>query len=381
MTPRTRTCPESGQQGASLPLPLAERSNALCRYCAPAHAGPLVEAEQAVEYVRQARERLGAIAAVSLTGPGEPMAKPGRTLQTLAELRREFPDLALRMSSNGLGVAEHAGRLAAHGLGLVTLRAHAATPETAAGMHAWIRPGVRTMPLDQAASVLVEEQVKAVRALRAEGVAVKLHTLLAPGVNDHEMAELARIMAEAGASAMHVHAFKPFEGAPEDGRAPSAEELAKAREAAGEYLEQIETCGSCDGSADRFAAGWRGAGAGVEGAWTAGPTAKRPYVAVATNDGAEVNEHLGFAAKLLVYGAEGGMGRLVGVRQAPEPGGGEARWKKLAEALPDCFALLAADAGEAPRRVLATHGIQVRKSAGYIEDAVAQALGLQRKKK
>jgi len=64
-----------------------------------------------------------------------------------------------------------------------------------------------------------------------------------------------------------------------------------------------------------------------------GPTADRPCVAVATTDGATVNEHLGYAVKFLVYKAEGGHGRMVEARDAPPKGGGEERWRKLAAVL------------------------------------------------
>lgn len=369
----TCRCPNAVGEGISLPLPLAGRVNALCRYSMPAHAGPLVEPAQAVEYVRQAKARLGEIAAVSITGPGEPMAQAGRTLQALVALREAFPELALRLSSNGLGLAEHAEALARLNVGLVTLRAHAVSMDTLGKLFAWIRPGVLTLPMELAAGELLAAQVLAVQALHRQGLSVKVHCLLVPGVNNAEMGPLARIMAEAGASCMHVHPFTPFANSPEDTRPPTPEELGKARNEAGRHLEQIDICRACAGQDDANALAGLAASVG-------GPTEERPYVAVATTDGSEVNEHLGRARRLLIYGAEGGMGRMVGVREAPEPGGGEERWKRLAKTLADCCALLVADAGETPRAALAECGLQVRRVGGFIEDAVADALGLQRKK-
>ncbi len=378
----TCRCPGATRSGISLPLPLAGKINALCRYAAPAHAGPLVEPEQAVEYVRRAKDSLGEIAAVSITGPGEPMAQPGRTLQVLVALRQAFPELALRVSSNGLGLAEQAETLARLNVGLVTLRAHAVSVESLGRLFAWIRPGVRTLTIKLAAGEMLAAQVLAVQALHGQGLNVKVHSLLVPGINDAEMGPLARIMAEAGASCMHVHPFATFAGAPEDARPPTAGELAKARSAAARHLEQIDFCRACAGQGDPSALTGPAGPIGVAGlaATIDGPTTERPYVAVATTDGSEVNEHLGRARRLLIYGAEGGMGRLVGVREVPEPGGGEERWKKLAETLADCCALLVADAGETPRAALAANGLRVRRVGGFIEDAVADTLGLQRKK-
>jgi nitrogen fixation protein NifB len=131
------------------------------------------------------------------------------------------------------------------------------------------------------------------------------------------------------------------------------------------------------------------------------PHEDRPYVAVATREGALVNQHLGEASQLAIYGREvkgdsphlceapGGraptegwsrqMGtvpffrpgfRLVATRPAPSAGGGQQRWLALAETLKDCRALLVASAGESPTSVLAARGIRVVMMEGLIEEGL-----------
>ena len=51
----------------------------------------------------------------------------------------------------------------------------------------------------------------------------------------------------------------------------------------------------------------------------------RPYVAVASLEGVLVNQHLGEACQVLVYGEKQGRIGLVDTRQTPELGGGTAR--------------------------------------------------------
>jgi nitrogen fixation protein NifB len=102
-------------------------------------------------------------------------------------------------------------------------------------------------------------------------------------------------------------------------------------------------------------------------------TAPRPYVAVATLEGALVNQHLGEADRLVIYetnGEEPGAFRLVEIRRAPEEGGGEARWAALAESLKDCRALLVNAAGPSPRKTLAAHGLKVIEMEGLIEEGL-----------
>ncbi len=112
------------------------------------------------------------------------------------------------------------------------------------------------------------------------------------------------------------------------------------------------------------------------------PTKERPNVAVASSNGIEVDLHLGQAIKFIIYGPRGdGLACLLEVRDAPEPGQGGARWAELAKVLPDCFVLLAASAGETPRRALAEAGIKVLITEENIEGTVDVLYGGGKKKK
>jgi nitrogen fixation protein NifB len=96
----------------------------------------------------------------------------------------------------------------------------------------------------------------------------------------------------------------------------------------------------------------------------------RPYVAVATFEGVLVNQHLGEAMQISVFGRDAEGFSRVDVRTAPPPGGGPERWAALAETLKDCRALLVASAGQAPRAALAEHGIQVVMMEGLVEEGL-----------
>ena len=83
-------------------------------------------------------------------------------------------------------------------------------------------------------------------------------------------------------------------------------------------------------------------------------------MAVVSSNGMEVDIHLGQAYQALIYGPrEDGLACLLETRPVPEPGSGSERWQVLADTLHDCFAILAASAGESPRRILAEKGITV----------------------
>jgi len=173
-------------------------------------------------------------------------------------------------------------------------------------------------------------------------------------------------------------------------KAPTAEEAAEADddapaqlpELAPERLEELRTLSAryiaiapgCDPCACDIQ--WmEGAGEdGVLGSATAlpKPAGARVNVAVASSDGMDVDLHLGQAIKFLIFGPrpQDGLPSLLGVREAPEPGGGDKRWTDLAEALHDCFAILAASAGAHPREVLASQGLSVLTAETDIKGAV-----------
>ncbi len=71
----------------------------------------------------------------------------------------------------------------------------------------------------------------------------------------------------------------------------------------------------------------------------AGRVSPRPCVAVASMEGVLVNQHLGEAGKLLVYGEKGGQIELLEARVTPAQGGGLKRWEALAATLTDCSTL------------------------------------------
>ena len=102
-------------------------------------------------------------------------------------------------------------------------------------------------------------------------------------------------------------------------------------------------------------------------------SAARPCVAVATLEGALVNQHLGAVERFIIYEQSPktpGQFQLKEIRPAPKPGGGDARWAALAASLKDCRALLVNAPGPTPAKVLTQHGLRVIEMEGLIEEGL-----------
>ena len=96
----------------------------------------------------------------------------------------------------------------------------------------------------------------------------------------------------------------------------------------------------------------------------------KPFVAVASLEGVLVNQHLGEAYQVLVYGEKQGRIGLIEARPTPEPGGGLDRWKELASMLSDCRTILVSGVGANPKKILGQSGLEVIECEGVIDEAV-----------
>ena len=180
---------------------------------------------------------------------------------------------------------------------------------------------------------------------------------------------------ELGAQSITVDPYIPEPGCEVIGMRPDQKELEKCRASAAQYLHVVSS--SCGDSRPYQAVSASGPG----DMRYPKPSAEKPNIAVVSLSGVEVDMHLGKAPRFLIYGPrEDGLACLLGVRDAPESGGGAERWKTVAGILGDCFVLLAAQAGNTPRQTLAEYGLPVLITDDQIEGIVDLLYGGDKKK-
>ncbi|MGE4292831.1 MAG: NifB/NifX family molybdenum-iron cluster-binding protein [Desulfovibrio sp.] len=359
-------------------LPVAPRSNLRLRFGSPrpASAAPAILPAEALAWLEDVIACGEPVGMVGITGPGEPLATPETTFETLRLVRAKFPDLPLCLTTNGLispapggiiaDLDAFAGECRLLRLSHVTLLMDAVRPEVAEKLYAWIRPGLKTLPLPRATALLMDAQSELLRALVRFGVPVKINTTVYTGLNAGHVEEIARTAASLGAAIMNI---LPCPALPEDAVEafgiedapcpPGKELLATIRDRAARYLPLMTAFDECGDASLETPRGQSAPAAAL----LPRPTPERPNVAVCSVSGMEIDLHLGQAPQFLIYGRDnnrtGELPTLLGTRPAAEPGSGNARWEQVAETLHDCFALLAAGAGEKPRTVLAAKGLKV----------------------
>jgi nitrogen fixation protein NifB len=374
-------------------LPVAPRCNIQCNFCnrkydcmnesRPGVTSAVLKPARALEYLAEVLAQRPEITVMGIAGPGDPFANPEETMETLRLVHERYPRMLLCLASNGLGIGPYIEELSKLNVSHVTITINAVDPRIGAKIYAWIRDGKRPLRGEEAARVLIERQLSAVRELVARDVIVKVNSIVIPGINDAHIEEIARVVGELGAAIQNCMPLVPVAGAEfEEIPAPDGKMTARVRLQSGRHLPQMTHCARCRADAvgfiDEKMTGDQMATLESFARPSIDAGKKRPYVAVASREGALVNMHLGESARLVVYGQDASTPsgfKFVEIRRSPAPGGGRSRWVELADTLHDCRALLVNASGPSPKSVLEERGIDVIEMEGLVEEGLAAVYG------
>jgi nitrogen fixation protein NifB len=421
---------EAHHHFARMHVAVAPACNVQCHYCnrrydcanesRPGVVSERLSPEDAVRKVLAVAAEIPELSVVGIAGPGDALANATATFATLEGIRRAAPDLTLCLSTNGLALPEHGGRLAALGVRHVTVTVNMTDPEVGEQIYPWIVRGGRKVHGKEASRILSDRQLEGIALLRARGVLVKVNSVVIPGVNDAHLPEVARAVRRAGAFIVNL---VPLLSAPEHGthygttgrRGPTAAELEAVQRACDVALRVPDVERGSAASADRHARLMRhcrqcradAVGRLGEDRFESFTLAKLPRgpardarelrserrdrveraraiaarerdsallrvvgvpadlsarVAVATRSGGLVDQHFGHAREFLVYDVDRDGARVAGRRAVDRYcAGGEGEEDALAgalRALADCDGVLVAKVGRCPRGQLAAAGIE-----------------------
>lgn len=339
--------PHPGPPPSIVVLPIAPQVVARTRFSPPTPLrGECLTVPEAMDLLDTTIASGTAVEMVELSGPGDPLATPETTL-TLARLVSErYPHLPIGLRTLGYGAERLASELARAGITYVEMLVDAVHSEVVEKIYAWIRPGLKTLPIKAAAEQLIRAQRHGVSALTFRDIRVVVVTTLYPGINLHQVPRIAQAMRVLGADSLGLVPYLPEPGA--EVALAACEEGSMAELATAKIVLPLTTPRL--GRDPRLPSGPK----------TAGREGGRSKVAVASSRGRTVDLHLGQAESFLIFARDhDGRPRQIEQRPAPPAGGGDARWLRLATTLGDCFAVIAAAAGPTPRRLLAAQSIEV----------------------
>jgi nitrogen fixation protein NifB len=407
---------------ARMHVAVAPACNIQCNYCnrkydcanesRPGVVSELLTPDQAVKKTMAVAATIPQMTVLGIAGPGDPLAQPGRTLETFRQLSEKAPDIKLCVSTNGLNLPQVVDQICEHNIDHVTITINCVDPKVGAKIYPWIFWNNKRIRGEKAAKILIAQQQKGLEMLVARGVLVKVNSVMIPGINDEHLKEVSRIVKEKGA---FLHNVMPLIAEEEHGtyfgimhqRSPSAEELQALQDSCSGDMNMMRHCRQCRADAVGMLGEDRGAEFTLDKIETMEidyaaamvkraavhaeiekeleqqrsastqvvtvsleslrkPKVSRPVLmAVATKGGGIINQHFGHATEFLVYEASANGVRFIGPRRADQYCVGAdtcnddaSTIDRVIAALKGCEVMLSARIGLPPYEALEAAGIQ-----------------------
>ncbi len=243
---------EAHYKNGRIHLPVSPDCNIRCKFCVrsfnrtenrPGVAQGIISPEKAAEILEKAIALCPELAVVGIAGPGDTLATP-HAIKTFALAYEQHPELLMCLSTNGLLLERYAKKLFEVGVKTVTVTVNAVDPDILKEICACIILDGVTYTGRDAAERLIAAQQRGIAAAVELGMAVKVNTVLIPGVNDAHIAEIARTVAGLGALMYNIIPIIP-QGAFAHVAPPDCVTLNAAREAAEPYITVFRHCKHC----------------------------------------------------------------------------------------------------------------------------------------
>lgn len=254
---RTHPCynEDAHHEFARMHLPVAPRCNIQCNYCnrkydccnesRPGVTSEILTPEQAVDKIRVVMEKIPSLKVIGIAGPGDPLANES-TFETLRLVKKEFPDLTLCISTNGLMLHGNEKRLFDLGVRFVTVTINAFDPDIAAKIYDHIIWKGKTYNGTEGAKILIDRQLQGMKGCADLGILVKANIVMVPGVNDEHIPDLVKTVKKNGAYIVNILPLIPIEGTKfADKRAPTGEERRKLMDLCSIDAKMMRHCKQC----------------------------------------------------------------------------------------------------------------------------------------
>lgn len=233
-------------------LPVCPVCNIECNFCdrkintyenRPGVTGAILSPAEAVEALKRALEICPDITVAGIAGPGDTLASDG-AIETFQLIKEQYPDLLKCMSTNGLLLNERADELIELGIDTLTVTVNAVDPKIQSKIISGIYYHGKHYEGEEAAKILIENQLAGIRRISDAGITVKVNTVLIMEINRNHIKDIAKVVSEAGARMYNIiplipqHKFK-------DCVEPECIDIDGARREAKEYIDVFRHCQRC----------------------------------------------------------------------------------------------------------------------------------------
>ena len=250
------------QHYARIHVPVAPACNIQCNYCnrkydcsnesRPGVTSVKLKPEEAVKKVLYVGGEIQQLSVVGIAGPGDALANPEKTFETFRLLQEKAPDLKLCLSTNGLRLPEFIDEIEKYNVDHVTVTINTIdeTGETGSKIYPWVHWNHKKVFGKEGAKILLEKQLEGIKMLTDRGILVKANSVLIPGVNEHDLPNVAKKLKE---MKVFLHNIMPLLSSPEFGtyyglngqRSATDQEVMAAQDACGMDMKLMSHCRQC----------------------------------------------------------------------------------------------------------------------------------------
>jgi nitrogen fixation protein NifB len=233
-------------------LPVSPGCNIRCNFCdralnnsdlRPGAASVIITPDEALDVIRRAAALCPDITVAGVAGPGDALATP-HALETFRRIKREFPGIIKCMSTNGLLLPDFAGEIIEIGIDSLSVTVNAVDRDIQALICESITFHGKRYEGTEAAEILIQNQLTGIRKIAAEGITVKVNTVLIPEINARHIPYIAQTISEAGAKMYNIIPLIPQHklswcSAPDCGL------ISRTRAEAEQYITVFRHCRRC----------------------------------------------------------------------------------------------------------------------------------------
>lgn len=212
---------EASKHYGRVHLPVAKTCNISCNYChrdydcpnesRPGVTSKLISPEEAVNRIYDVKRLFNDISVAAVAGPGDSLSEPHNTMKTFELVKKEFPEIILCMSTNGLNLADNLDELEDKGVKFITVTLNAIDISISAKIYRYVNyKGIIYMEKD-AAGLLLDQQIKGIDKAVKRGLKVKINSVLIPGINDFHIKDISEKVKKLGVYLFNVMPMIPAE--------------------------------------------------------------------------------------------------------------------------------------------------------------------------
>ncbi|MDA8053442.1 MAG: nitrogenase cofactor biosynthesis protein NifB [Deltaproteobacteria bacterium] len=212
---------EASKHFGRVHLPVAKSCNISCNYChrdydcpnesRPGVTSGLLAPEDAVKRIYEVKSLFNDISVAAVAGPGDSLAEPRNTMKTFELITKEFPEIILCMSTNGLNLADNLDELKDNGVNFITVTLNAIDVSIAAKIYRYVNYNGVSYTEKDAAGLLLERQIKGIDRAVKMGFTIKINSVLIPGINDFHIKEVSEAVKKLGVYLFNVMPMIPAE--------------------------------------------------------------------------------------------------------------------------------------------------------------------------